>query len=104
MIEKIKPDEIYNLAAQSHVGTSFLIPEYTADVVALGTLRILEIIKNKNKKIRFYQASSSEMFGDTKKFHKMKILYLNQCLHIQFLKFLHTILQKLSRSLWNICK
>ena len=67
MIEKIKPDEIYNLAAQSHVGTSFLIPEYTADVVALGTLRILEIIKNKNKKIRFYQASSSEMFGDTKK-------------------------------------
>ena len=67
LIEKIKPDEIYNLAAQSHVGTSFLIPEYTADVVALGTLRILEIIKNKNKKIRFYQASSSEMFGDTKK-------------------------------------
>ncbi len=65
IIENVKPDEIYNLAAQSHVATSFLIPEYTADVVALGALRILEIIKNSNKKIKFYQASSSEMFGDT---------------------------------------
>ena len=67
IIDKTKPDEIYNLAAQSHVGTSFLIPEYTADVVALGALRILEIIKNSNKQIKYYQASSSEMFGDTKK-------------------------------------
>ena len=66
-IEKIKPDEIYNLAAQSHVGVSFQIPEYTANVDALGTLRILESIKSLNlkKKVKFYQAGTSEMFGKT---------------------------------------
>jgi len=66
-IEQIKPDEIYNLAAQSHVGVSFKIPEYTANVDALGTLRILETIKSLNlkKKIKFYQAGTSEMFGKT---------------------------------------
>ena len=66
-IEKIKPDEIYNLGAQSHVGVSFEIPEYTANVNGLGVLRILEAIKNlkMEKKIRFYQAGTSEMFGDT---------------------------------------
>ena len=59
------PDEIYNLAAQSHVGVSFEQPEYTANVDALGTLRILEIIKNlrKKKRIKFYQAGTSELFG-----------------------------------------
>ena len=67
LISKIKPDEIYNLAAQSHVGVSFQIPEYTANVDALGTLRILEAIRslNLNKKIKFYQAGTSEMFGKT---------------------------------------
>ena len=67
IIEEIKPDEIYNLAAQSHVRTSFDVPEYTTDVNALGTLRLLEAIrrlKNK-KKIKFYQASTSEIFGNT---------------------------------------
>ena len=65
IIESILPDEIYNLAAQSHVGTSFNIPEYTSNVNALGPLRILEIIKslNKKKKIKFYQASTSELYG-----------------------------------------
>ena len=65
LIKKIKPTEIYNLAAQSHVGTSFEIPDYTSDVVALGTLRILEAIQNLNltKYTKFYQAGSSEMFG-----------------------------------------
>ena len=69
LINKILPDEIYNLAAQSHVAVSFLIPEYTANVVGLGALRILETIKNlkKNKKIKFYQAGSSEMFGGVQK-------------------------------------
>ncbi len=68
LIHKIKPDEIYNLAAQSHVGVSFDIPEYTANVNALGTLRLLEAIKqlNKVKKIKFYQASTSELYGATK--------------------------------------
>lgn len=63
LINDILPDEIYNLGAQSHVRVSFDIPEYTADIDALGTLRILEAIKNCPYKIKFYQASSSEMFG-----------------------------------------
>ena len=67
IIHNVNPDEIYNLAAQSHVKISFSIPEYTADITGLGTLRILEIIRHyKKKKIKFYQASSSEMFGSAK--------------------------------------
>ena len=62
-IEKIKPDEIYNLGAQSFVALSFEEPIYTADVTALGSLRVLEVIRAVNPKIKFYQASSSEMFG-----------------------------------------
>ena len=63
IIKKINPSEIYNLAAQSHVAVSFEIPEYTTNTDALGTLRILEAITKINKKIKFYQAGSSEMFG-----------------------------------------
>lgn len=63
LIEKIKPDEIYNLAAQSHVRVSFDMPEYTGDVVAIGTLRLLDAIRESGIKTKFYQASSSEMFG-----------------------------------------
>jgi len=63
LVKKIKPDEIYNLAAQSHVAVSFELPEYTANADALGALRILEAIKNLNLKIKFYQAGTSEMFG-----------------------------------------
>ena len=63
IINKIKPDEIYNLAAQSHVAVSFKLPEYTTNVDALGTLRILDAIVQSKKKIKFYQAGSSEMFG-----------------------------------------
>ncbi|HJT86873.1 MAG TPA: GDP-mannose 4,6-dehydratase [Bryobacteraceae bacterium] len=61
----IRPDEIYNLGAQSHVKVSFEIPEYTADVGALGTVRLLEAIRRTGLRCRFYQASSSEMFGAT---------------------------------------
>lgn len=67
IIQKIEPDEIYNLAAQSHVKVSFEEPEYTANVIALGTLRLLDGLKDfvshSGKLVRFYQASSSEMFG-----------------------------------------
>ena len=63
IIKKIKPNEVYNLAAQSHVAVSFDIPEYTSNADALGTLRILEAIVKINKNIKFYQAGSSEMFG-----------------------------------------
>ena len=65
IIKETKPDEIYNLAAQSHVAVSFDAPEYTADVDALGTLRILEAIRflGMETKCRFYQASTSELYG-----------------------------------------
>lgn len=63
LIEQIQPDEIYHLAAQSHVRVSFDTPEYTGDVTGLGTLRILDAIREAGVKTRFYQASSSEMFG-----------------------------------------
>ena len=67
IINLIKPDEIYNLAAQSHVAVSFEEPEYTANSDALGTLRLLEIIRNSNfkKKVKFYQAGTSELYGKT---------------------------------------
>ena len=66
LIKIIRPDEIYNLAAQSHVAVSFDSPEYTADVDALGTLRILEAIRilGLESKTRFYQASTSELYGE----------------------------------------
>ena len=63
LLEKIEPDEIYNLAAQSHVRVSFDMPEYTADVVGLGTIRILDAIKETQIKTKFYQASTSELYG-----------------------------------------
>ena len=65
LVEKIKPDEIYNLGAQSHVRVSFDTPEYTSNVVALGPLRLLDAIRETKSDTRFYQASSSEMFGQT---------------------------------------
>ena len=65
IIQEVQPDEVYNLAAQSHVAVSFEAPEYTADVDGLGTLRILEAIRllGLEKKTRFYQASTSELYG-----------------------------------------
>ena len=66
IINKIRPDEVYNLGAQSHVGVSFDNPEYTAEVSGIGTLRILEALRFLNiKKVKFYQASTSELFGET---------------------------------------
>jgi GDPmannose 4,6-dehydratase len=63
LLYELKPDEIYHLGAQSHVRVSFDIPEYTADVTGVGTIRILEAIREVGVRSRFYQASSSEMFG-----------------------------------------
>ena len=65
IIRTVRPDEIYNLGAQSHVRTSFDIPEYTSEVTAIGTLRLLEAIRESGIKPRFYQASSSELYGRT---------------------------------------
>jgi len=79
IIQKVKPDEVYNLAAQSHVHTSFRVPEYTANVNALGVLRLLEAIFNFNKKCKFYQASTSEIFGNSKKKYQNEKTPLNPC-------------------------
>ena len=64
LLEKYEPIEFYNLAAQSHVRVSFDVPLETVDSIAMGTLRVLEAVRHVNKDIRFYQASSSEMYGD----------------------------------------
>src|SRR5262249_52166505 len=68
LIDTVQPDEVYNLGAQSHVRVSFDEPVYTADVVAMGTLRLLEAIRNVGgtQTIRFYQASSSEIYGQVR--------------------------------------
>ncbi len=66
IIYNVKPDEVYHLGAQSHVRVSFDIPEYSGNVTGLGTTRILEAIRRSKNKIRFYQASSSEMFGESR--------------------------------------
>ena len=63
LLYELQPDEVYHLGAQSHVRVSFDVPEYTADVTGMGTLRLLEAIRETGVKTRFYQASSSEMFG-----------------------------------------
>jgi len=70
IIQKIQPDEIYNLGAQSHVAVSFETPEYTADTVGIGALRILEAIRisGLEKKTKYYQASTSELYGDAQEF------------------------------------
>ena len=67
LVQEVRPDEIYNLAAQSHVQVSFETPEYTANSDALGTLRLLEALRivNRTREVRFYQASTSELFGNT---------------------------------------
>jgi GDPmannose 4,6-dehydratase len=62
-LQKVEPDEVYNLAAQSHVKVSFDMPEYTADVTAVGVLRLLDALRELGAAVRFYQAGSSEMFG-----------------------------------------
>ena len=66
LINSINPDEIYNLAAQSHVSVSFENPIYTTQVGTLGSITILEALKHYDKKIKFYQASSSEIYGKVK--------------------------------------
>jgi GDPmannose 4,6-dehydratase len=90
IIYEVNPDEIYNLAAQSHVKISFSLPEYTADINALGTLRILEVIRNyKKKKIKFYQASSSEMFGAAKPPQNEKTAFLPRSVYAISKTFAH---------------
>jgi GDPmannose 4,6-dehydratase len=83
IIYRIKPTEIYNLGAQSHVGVSFDNPEYTSEVSGLGTLRILEAIRFlKLRNVKFYQASTSELFGDsagTSIFNEKSKFHIKRC-------------------------
>ena len=106
IISQVKPTEIYNLAAQSHVAVSFELPEYTSDINGIGALRILECIRflGLEKKIKFYQAGTSEMFG--------KILEIPQKETTPFYPrsaygaakvFAYWIAKKIIGSLWCIC-
>ena len=70
LVRKCSPDEVYNLAAQSHIGVSFKIPEYTCDVTGLGTVRLLDALKDQEIDTKFYQASSSEMFGNSSNYRQ----------------------------------
>ena len=90
VIGTVMPDEIYNLAAQSHVQVSFDVPEYTADVAAVGVLRVLEAVRvcGLEKKCRIYQASTSELFEKWRRFRKMRIR-----------RFTHTVLMRLQSSM-----
>ncbi len=79
VLDKVRPDEIYNLAAQSHVHVSFDVPEYTADVDALGTLRLLDAIRENKIATRFYQASTSELYGDALEIPQNEKTPFNPC-------------------------
>jgi GDP-D-mannose dehydratase len=95
-LKEVQPDEIYNLAAQSHVAVSFESPEYTADVVANATLRLLEAVRNLGleKKTRFYQASTTELSNIT--------VYVKLIKKIRVI-FLLLIINFLSESIKTIC-
>src|SRR6266508_1374235 len=66
VVYEVRPDELYNLAAQSHVRVSFDMPEYTGDITGMGSVRILDAVRRSSIQTRFYQASSSEMYGGSK--------------------------------------
>ena len=89
VIAEVEPDEVYNLGAQSHVAVSFQSPEYTADVDALGTLRLLEAIRflGLEKKTRFYQASTSELYGLVQAALKMKPLHFIRVRRTRWLSY-----------------
>ena len=104
IFEKYKINEVYNLAAQSFVGTSFSSPLNTANITGLGALRILETIRSINKKIKFYQASSSEMFGDVLKKKTKRNNSFKSSKSIRYFKSIFTLSHsKLQKFIWNIC-
>lgn len=79
LVSNVNPDEIYNLGAQSHVAVSFEMPEYTAEVDAIGTLRFLDAIKTAQKEIKFYQASTSELYGKVQKIPQNETTPFHPC-------------------------
>ena len=91
ILSDIKPDEVYNLGAQSHVAVSFESPEYTADVDAIGTLRLLEAIRfsGLEKKTKFYQASTSELYGLVQETPQKRRHRFTRVHHMRLLSFTH---------------
>lgn len=105
ILKEVQPDEVYNLAAMSHVAVSFESPEYTADVDAIGTLRLLEAIRflGLENKTRFYQASTSELYGLVQEIpQKNPPLFILVPL-MQLQNFTHIDHGKLSRVIWYLC-
>lgn len=105
ILKEVQPDEVYNLAAMSHVAVSFESPEYTADVDAIGTLRLLEAIRflGLENKTRFYQASTSELYGLVQEILKKNPPFLSSfplcsCKTLRILDH-----GKLSRVIWYLC-
>ena len=92
IIKKVKPDEIYNLAAQSHVAVSFEVPEYTANADALGALRILEAIKfhNLEKKTNFIKQVPPKCMERFRKYHKMRIPHFTLLVLMGLQNYMHT--------------
>ena len=92
LLYELAPDEIYNLAAQSHVRVSFDIPEYTGNVTGMGAIRILEAIREAGlvEKVRYYQASSSEMYGMVQEVPQTEKLPSGPDLHTLVLRYLPT--------------
>jgi len=86
LLERIEPDEIYNLGAQSYVKVSFAVPEYTAEVDAVGTLRFLDAIKDVGlkKKTRFHQASTSELYGLVQELPQTEKTFFTRARHMQW--------------------
>ena len=102
VIGELKPMEIYNLAAQSQVYVSFEVPEYTSDVTGLGTLRLLEAIRMQNITSKFFQATSSEIFGDTKDFPQTENTNFNPNSPYGISKFYAYQMSKIYRKKYNI--
>ena len=99
LISKIMPDEVYNLAAQSHVAVSFQNPILTTQVGTLGSISILEAIRFADKEIKFYQASSSEMYGGAEEIFLNEQTKFDPKVHTQHQKFLHMKLVKFIENL-----
>lgn len=92
IVQEVQPDEIYNLAAQSHVKVSFETPEYTANADAIGPVRILEAIRilKLEKKTKFYQASTSELYGDVQEIPQKKTSLSTLAVRMALLNFMHS--------------
>ena len=105
LVQSIKPDEIYNLGAQSHVGVSFETAEYAANVDALGTLRLLEAIRNNQlgSKTKFYQASTSELYGKVQEIPQSEDTPFYPRSPYAVAKLYSYWITVNYRSLWNLC-